>query len=98
MLVGGGLSTEEEPPEVDAFNFGSRVQVPVLMINGSHDFLFPLEASQKPLFRLFALPENAKRHYVFDGGHVPPHPQEVARETLDWLDRHLGPIRTTGPR
>ncbi len=94
VLVGGGLSTEEEPPEVDPFNFAPRVRVPVLMINGSHDFLFPLETSQNPLFRLLALPENAKRHYVFDGGHVPPRLQEVARETLDWLDRHLGPVRT----
>ena len=95
VLVGGGLSTEAEPPEVDALNFAPRVRVPVLMINGSHDFIFPLETSQKPLFRLLALPENAKRHYVFDGGHVPPRLQEVARETLDWLDRHLGPVRTT---
>lgn len=96
VLVGGGLSSEEEPPEVDALNFAPRVRVPVLMINGSHDFIFPLETSQKPLFRLFALPGNAKRHHVFEGGHVPPRLQEVARETLDWLDRHLGPVRTTG--
>jgi len=33
-----------------------------------------------------------KRHYVFEGGHVPPRQQEVVRETLDWLDRHLGPL------
>jgi dipeptidyl aminopeptidase/acylaminoacyl peptidase len=96
VLVGGGLGSEQDPPEIDALNFAPRVRVPVLMINGSHDFIFPLETSQKPLFRLFALPENAKRHYVFEGGHVPPRLQEVARETLDWLDRHLGPVRTTG--
>jgi pimeloyl-ACP methyl ester carboxylesterase len=96
VLVGGGLGSEQDPPEIDALNFAPRVRVPVLMINGSHDFIFPLETSQIPLFRLFALPENAKRHYVFEGGHVPPRLQEVARETLDWLDRHLGPVRTTG--
>jgi len=92
VLVGGGLSTEQEPPEIDPFNFAPHVRVPVLMINGSHDFIFPLEASQNPMFRLLPLPENEKRHYVFDGGHVPPRFQEVARETLDWLDRHLGPV------
>ncbi len=96
VLVGGGLGSTGEVPEIDEFNFASHVRVPVLMINGSHDFLFPLEASQKPLFRLFATPANAKRHYVFDGGHAAPRLQEVARETLDWLDRHLGPVRTTG--
>ncbi|HEV8334833.1 MAG TPA: protein kinase [Candidatus Polarisedimenticolia bacterium] len=93
VLVGGGLSTESKPPEIDSFNFAPHVRVPVLMINGNHDFIFPPETSQKPLFRLFPLPESAKRHYVFDGGHVPPRSQEVARETLDWLDRHLGPVR-----
>ena len=47
-------------------------------------------------FRLFQTPSNAKRHCVFDGGHVLPRLQEVARETLDWLDQCLGPVRTTG--
>jgi dienelactone hydrolase len=92
VLVGGGLSTEEEPPEVDPFNFAPRVTVPVLMVNGSHDFIFPLEASQEPLFRLLASPEGAKRHFVLEGGHVPSRPQDIARETLDWLDRYLGPV------
>ncbi len=98
VLVGGGLSTKKEPPEIDPFNFAPHVRVPVLMINGSHDFIFPLEASQNPMFRLLPLPENEKRHYVFDGGHVPPRMQDVARETLDWLDRHLGPVGTTEER
>ena len=98
VLVGGGLSNEEEPPEADPFNFAPHVRIPVLMINGSHDFLFPPETSQTPMFRLFQTPANAKRHYVFDGGHVPPRMQEVARETLDWLDQYLGPVRPTGAR
>jgi dienelactone hydrolase/predicted Ser/Thr protein kinase len=92
VLVGGGLSSQEEPPEVDTFNFAPRVTVPVLMVNGSHDFVFPPEASQEPLFRLLASPEGAKRHFVLEGGHVPSRPQDIARETLDWLDRYLGPV------
>ncbi len=92
VLVAGGLSTEEEPPEVDAFHFAPRVTAPVLMINGRHDFASPLEASQKPLFRALGTPDDLKRHYIFEGGHVPPRWQEVARETLDWLDRQLGPV------
>jgi dienelactone hydrolase len=94
VLVGGGLSSEDEPPEVDPFNFAPRVTVPVLMVNGSHDFLFPLDASQEPLFRLLASPAGAKRHAVYEGGHVPPRLQDIARETLDWLDRYLGPVAT----
>jgi len=95
VFVSGGLSSGPLAPEVDSFNFAPRVHVPVLMINGNHDFIFPLEESQKPLFRLLGVPESDKRHYMFDGGHVPPHWQVIARETLDWLDRRMGPVRTT---
>lgn len=95
IFVGGGLSSDTPAPEVDPFNFAPRVHVPVLMINGSHDFIFPLEESQKPLFRLLGVPERDKRHYIIDGGHVPPSWQEIARETLDWLDRWMRPVRTT---
>ena len=95
-LVAGGLDSEKGPPEIDPFNFAAHVRSPVLMINGDHDFIFPLETSQKPLFQLFPLPANEKRHYVLEGGHVPPRHQEIARETLDWLDRFLGPVRTMG--
>ena len=91
----GGLGSEQDPPEVDTFNFASRVTVPVLMVNGSHDFLFPSEASQEPLFRLLASPEGTKRHFVYEGGHVPPRLQDIARETLDWFDKYLGPVKTS---
>ena len=33
-----------------------------------------------------------KRHVVLDGGHIPPRPQDVFKEILDWLDRYLGPV------
>jgi formylglycine-generating enzyme required for sulfatase activity/predicted Ser/Thr protein kinase len=90
VLVAGGLSTSEEISEVDPLNFAPRVGQPVLLIAGRDDFRNPLELSQKPLMRL--LGSRDKRHYLFDGGHVPPRQQEVIRETLEWLDRHLGPI------
>ena len=89
VLVSGGLSTEEEPAEIDPFNFAPRITVPVLLIAGKDDFVNPLELSQKPLMRLLGSAD--KRHFVFDGGHVPPNMQQVVKETLDWLDHHLGP-------
>ena len=82
VLVSGGLSTEEEPAEIDPFNFAPRITVPVLLIAGKDDFVNPLELSQKPLMRLLGSAD--KRHFVFDGGHVPPNMQEVVKETLDW--------------
>ena len=94
VLVSGGMS-EGRPPEVSTLNFAPRVRVPVLMENGRHDFNFPLDESQRPLFRLLGTPEADKKHVLFESGHVPPFP-DVVRETLDWLDRYLGPV-TTGP-
>jgi eukaryotic-like serine/threonine-protein kinase len=95
VLVAAGLD-EGLPPEVDGLNYAPRVRVPVLMINGRYDFMEPLETNQKPLFRLLGTPEKDKKHVVFDSGHVPPWP-DVVRETLDWLDRYLGPVKTGPP-
>jgi len=91
VLVAAGLQ-EDVPSEVDAIHFAPRVRVPVLMVNGRYDFLSPLEASQQPLFRLLGSPSGDKRHVLFESGHVPPWP-DVVRETLNWLDRYLGPVQ-----
>jgi len=63
------------------------------MVNGRDDYIFPLETSQIPLFRHLGAPEKDKRHFVVEGGHGPL-TQEVVRETLAWLDRYLGPVKT----
>jgi len=78
---------------VEPVNFAPRAKMPVLMLNGRNDFLFPIESSQLPLFRLLGAPEKDKRHVVFDSGHVPPR-QPLIREILDWLDKYLGPVKT----
>jgi dienelactone hydrolase len=92
VLVGGGLPTEQEPAEVDEINFAPRVMIPILMINGRYDFDTPLNTCQVPLFRLLGAPPNDKRNALFDSGHVPPR-NEMIKETLDWLDRYLGPAK-----
>lgn len=63
------------------------------MVNGRYDFIFQLESSQVPLFRLLGTPEKYKRHFVIEAGH-PALNQEVVREVLAWLDRYLGPVKT----
>jgi dienelactone hydrolase len=97
VLVAAGVG-DGMPPEVDGLNYAPRVRVPVLMVNGRYDFTAPFETSQQPLFHLLGTPAKDKKHVVFDSGHVPPWP-DVVRETLDWLDRYLGPVKTgrTGP-
>jgi hypothetical protein len=92
ILLGGGLYFWRRPPESDGFNFLPRVKVPTLMINGRHDFFFPLETSQAALFRELGTPPAHKRHRVFESGHVPTERQEVIKDILDWLDRYLGPV------
>ncbi|HXW92198.1 MAG TPA: SUMF1/EgtB/PvdO family nonheme iron enzyme [Terriglobales bacterium] len=92
VLVGGGLPSELEPAEVDAINFVPRVTIPVLMINGRYDFDTPLNTCQIPLFRLLGTPLKDKRQALFDTGHVVPR-NEMIKETLDWLDRYLGPAK-----
>jgi eukaryotic-like serine/threonine-protein kinase len=90
LMLGG--SFEKVPPEVDPWNFASRVKVPVLMLNGRDDFLFPVASSQIPLFRLLGTPAADKKHVVYAGAHDVYARLDVAKEMLDWLDRYLGPV------
>jgi predicted Ser/Thr protein kinase/pimeloyl-ACP methyl ester carboxylesterase len=93
ILLAGGLFDMSLPPEADAFNFAPRIKTPTLLLGGEYDFDYPVDTSQRPLFKLLAAPPEHKRHVVFEkAGHVPPR-IEVIRETLDWLDRYLGPVQ-----
>ena len=89
VLWAGGYPTASRLPEVDEINFGPRVKVPVLMLNGKQDFTFPLETSQKPMFRWLGTPVADKRHLLFEGGHAFPF-ASVIKDTLDWLDKYFG--------
>jgi dienelactone hydrolase/predicted Ser/Thr protein kinase len=93
VLMAGGLDGEEVAgmPEIDNLNFAPRVNTPTLMLNGRDDFRFPLEPSQRPMFRLLGTRAEDKRHVLFDGGHIPGRLAPV-KPTLDWLDRYLGPV------
>jgi eukaryotic-like serine/threonine-protein kinase len=92
VLVGGGLAVVQMPPEIDPFNFVPRVNIPILMVNGKYDFDTPLNSCQLPLFRLLATPSKDKRHALFDAGHLPDR-NDIIKETLDWLDKYLGPVK-----
>jgi len=92
VLVGGGCDYDKELPEADPMNFAPRVKIPTLMINGRYDFRHPLETCQEPLFRLLGTPPQDKRHVLFDSGHAPPITPTM-KETLNWLDRYLGPVK-----
>ena len=59
------------------------------------DYVLPLETSQRPLFERLGTPRSDKRHAILDAGHTPLPRGDMVRETLDWLDRYLGPVTPT---
>ncbi len=61
-------------------------------VNGRFDFLLPEEGTQIPMSRLLGTADARKRRVVYDTGHNIPRP-DLIRESLDWLDTHLGPVR-----
>jgi dienelactone hydrolase len=92
ILYVAGLGMQRPLPEADPINFLPRITVPVLMLNGRFDHYFPLETSQKPFFRMLGTPPPLKRQIIADGGHFVPRNQLIG-ESLEWLDRTLGPVR-----
>ena len=51
------------------------------------------KSSQRPLFRLLGTKEKEKKHVVYEAGHGDFPRVEEVRESLDWLDKYLGPVR-----
>ncbi|MGH7516891.1 MAG: protein kinase domain-containing protein [Gemmatimonadales bacterium] len=92
VLLVAGLEFQRGQPEVEPINFLPRITIPVLMLNGQYDHYFPVETSQRPMFHLLGTPSHRKRQVISEGGHFVPRTQLV-KETLDWLDRYLGPVR-----
>lgn len=88
----GGLSMTPARPEVDQISYIHRVTQPTLWLVGEYDQIFPLERSSRPAFELLGTPEDQKKLVVYSSGHTLP-PNEVIRESLDWLDQHFGPPR-----
>jgi dienelactone hydrolase/tRNA A-37 threonylcarbamoyl transferase component Bud32 len=91
VLNVAGISARELRAEEDPVNFLPRIRMPVLMLSGRYDSVFPFETSQKPFLRLLGSPPGDKQQILFDGGHFLPRTMMVA-ESLKWLDRYLGPI------
>ncbi len=95
VLIHAGLSSSRPLPEADPLNFLPRFRLPTLMGNGRSDFMIPLETSQRPMFRLLGAPEKDKQQIFWDGGHgdIGANWKTVVKETLDWFDRYLGPVK-----
>lgn len=93
VLLDGGFYFFPVPAEIDQLNYAPHLKQPTLMINGRHDFIFPYQTAQIPMFRLLAAPVKDKRHVVFETAHdVSVMRHEMIREALAWLDRYLGRV------
>jgi formylglycine-generating enzyme required for sulfatase activity/dienelactone hydrolase/predicted Ser/Thr protein kinase len=95
VLLDGGFDPVPTRPEIRQSGYAPRVRIPVLMINGSFDAYYQVEASQKPLFMLLGTPAADKRHVVYPTGHsvFTGYRNQAIRNILDWLDRYQGPVK-----
>ena len=92
VLYVAGLGAWPARPEVDPVNFLPRIHVPVLMLSGKYDSVFPYEVSQRPFFNLLGSLPGQKTQIVYEEGHFLPRPQLV-KESLSWFDKWLGPVQ-----
>jgi len=95
VLVVAGLDGRRSLPEVDILHYLPRVTMPVLILNGRYDYYYPVETSQKPMFDRLGTPTGDKRLVISDEGHAFPRARLI-EETLNWLDRYLGPVAMNG--
>jgi dipeptidyl aminopeptidase/acylaminoacyl peptidase len=93
VLRSGGFYVPPLRPEIDQFNYVSRVKIPTLMLNGRYDFYFDFETCGRLMFDLLGTPPEQKELKVYDTDHTIPD-SEFIKETLRWLDKYLGPVKS----
>jgi cephalosporin-C deacetylase-like acetyl esterase len=94
ILVVGGFPSGKHPPAADPINFARHVKVPVIMINGEHDYIFPVKTSQIPMYEFLGTADEDKAHILYPGGHglFGLFSKQIRGDVLGWLDRYLGPV------
>jgi len=94
LFAGGLLSDGMLDPSVDPINYLKHVKVPIFMINGNQDALFPIETSAKAMYDLLGSEDTQFKTY--DGGHslFGLVSAEVKGEVLKWMEDHLGPVES----
>jgi dienelactone hydrolase len=92
IIIRGGLYKGWRYPEAEGITYISRVKIPVLMLNGKYDMIFPLETNVKPMFDLLGTPDEHKVLKIYDTDHFVPK-NEMIKESLNWLDKYFGPVR-----
>ncbi len=70
-------------------------ELPILMLNGDQDHIFPLQTSQRPLFQGLGTPSADKKHVLYPGGHeiFATERSQIVQEVVGWLDRYVGRVQ-----
>ena len=89
LLAGGVLDVGL--PEMNPLNYVSRIDVPLLMLNGAYDTILNYEYNARPMAGLVATPPEDLRLRAYPTDHIPPK-AEYVKEILDWLDKYFGPV------
>jgi dipeptidyl aminopeptidase/acylaminoacyl peptidase len=97
IFVSGGMADFSQGDQIHMSGLLPHITIPVLMLNGKFDYLFPPASSQEPFFELLGTSDEQKRRVVYDSGHWPLPRNELIRETLDWLDKYLGTVERPQP-
>jgi predicted esterase len=82
ILIAGGYPAEVWLPEIEPRRYAPHVKLPVLMLNGSCDAVFPMKSSQDPLFRHLGSAD--KQRKLILAGHLIPADESV-RIADEWL-------------
>ena len=90
ILNAGGMVGKPNP-EADPLNYVTRVSIPTLMLNGKFDRNIYYEQEALPLYDFLGTPEEHKKLITYETDHIIPR-NEYIKETLNWLDKYLGPI------
>jgi pimeloyl-ACP methyl ester carboxylesterase len=94
VLAAGGIWIHSSlHPMIDLINYAPRISIPVLMLSGRYDHIYPYEQSQKRTFELLGTPAARKQQIAYDTGHFTLPPNRVAADVTDWFDRYLGRSR-----
>ena len=79
-------------PEMDQINFVTRVRIPTLMLNGKYDPFFSYQNNILPMYELLGTPAKDKKLNAYETDHYIPY-KDLVKETLEWLDKYLGPAK-----
>jgi len=95
ILVSGAIYIPIAWPKPEALT-QALTNVPVLMLNGKYDFIFPVKTHQNPLFDLIATPPEHKKRVIYNCGHLPLPRAPMMKEIFAWLDTYQGPVDCRG--